>query len=172
MQNAELHESQAGIKTVRRNSNNLGYTDDTNLVVESKEELRASWWDWKRRVKIWLKTQHSKKVRVSGPITSWQIDGGKVETVTDFLFLDSNITMDSDCSQEIKRCFLLGRKAMTTLDSILKNRNIMLPTKVFIVKSTVFPVIMYGCESWTTEKAKCWRTDAFKLWWWRRLLSP
>ena len=92
---------------------------------------------------------------VSGPITSWQIDGGKVETVTDFLFLDSSITMDSDCSQEIKRCFLLGRKAMTTLDSILENRNIMLPTKVFIVKSTVFPVIMYGCESWTVEKAKC-----------------
>ena len=92
---------------------------------------------------------------VSGPITSWQIDGGKVETVTDFLFLDSSITMDSDCSQEIKRCFLLGRKAMTTLDSILEHRNIMLPTKVFIVKSTVFPVIMYGCESWTVEKAKC-----------------
>jgi len=92
---------------------------------------------------------------VSGPITSWQIDGGKVETVTDFLFLDSSITVDSDCSQEIKRCFLLGRKAMTTLDSILKSRNIMLPTKVFIVKSTVFPVIMYGCESWTTEWAKC-----------------
>ena len=170
MQNAELHESQAGIKTVKRNSNNLGYTDGINLVVESKKELRASWWDWRRRVKIWLKTQHSKKVMASGLITSWQIGGEKVETVTDFLFLDSNITADSDCSQEIKRCFLLGRKAMTTLDSILKSRDITLPTKVFIVKSMVFPVVMYGCKSWTIEKAKCWRIDVFELWWSRRLL--
>ena len=106
----------------------------------------------------------------SGPITSWQIDGETVETVTDFIFLDSKITADGDCSHEIKRCLLLGRKAMTNLDSILKSRDITLPTKVHLVKAMVFPVVMYGCESWTIKKAECQRIDAFQLWCWRRLL--
>ena len=108
----------------------------------------------------------------SGPITSWQIDEGTVEIVTDFIFLDSKITADGDCSHEIKRCLLLGRKAMTNLDIILKSRDITLPTKVHLVKVMVFPVVMYGCESWTIKKAECQRTDAFELWCWKRLLSP
>ena len=107
------------------------------------------------------------KIMASGPITSWQIDG---ETMTDFLFLDSKITADDDCSPEIKRCLLLGRKAMTNLDSILKSRNITLPTKVHLVKAMVFPVVMYRCESCTIKKAECWRIDAFELWCWRRHL--
>ena len=106
----------------------------------------------------------------SGPITSWQIDGKTMETVTDFIFLGSKITADGDCSQEIKRCLPLGRKAMTNLDSILKSRDITLPTKVHLVQAIVFPVVMYGCESWTTKKAECQRIDAFELWCWRRLL--
>ena len=106
----------------------------------------------------------------SSPITSWQIEGDKVETVTDFIFLDSKITEDGDCSHKIKRCLLLGRKAMTNLDSILKSRDITLPTKAHLVKAMVFPVVMYGCESWTIKKAECQRTDAFELWCWRRLL--
>ena len=107
---------------------------------------------------------------MSGPIISWQIDGETVETVADFIFLGSKITADGDCSHEVKRCLLLGRKAMTNLDSILKNRDITLPTKVCLIKAVVFPVVMYGCESWTVKKAECHRIDAFALWCWRRLL--
>jgi len=110
------------------------------------------------------------KIMASGPITSWQIDGEKKETVTDFIFLDSKITVDSDCSHEIKRCLLLGRKAITKLDSILKSRGITLPTKVCIVKAMVFPLVGYRCESWTIKMAECPKTDAFELWCWRRLL--
>ena len=110
------------------------------------------------------------KILASGPITSWQIDGGKVETVIDFIFLDSKITADGDYSHEIKRHLLLGRKVMTNLDSIFKGRDITLPTKVHLVKAMIFPVVMYGCESWTVRKAENWRIDAFKLWCWRRLL--
>ena len=106
----------------------------------------------------------------SGPIILWEIDGETMETGTDFIFLDSKITMDSDCSHEIKRCLLLGRKAVTNLDTVLKSKDISLPTKVYMVKAMVFPVVMYGCESWTTMKAECPRIDAFKLWYWRRLL--
>ena len=123
--------------------------------------------EWKR----WLKTQHSEtKIMASGPITSWQIDGETVETVSDFIFLGSKITADGDCSQEIKRLLLLGRKVMTSLDSILESRNITLPTKVRLVKAMVFPVVMCGCESWTIKKAEYWRIDALELWCWRRLL--
>ena len=122
--------------------------------------------------KIGLKLNIQKtKIMASGPITSWQIDGETVEIVTDFIFWGSKITADGDCSQEIKRCFLLERKVMTNLDSILKRRDITLPTKVHLVKAIVFPVVMYGCESWTVKKAECQRIDAFELWCWRRLLS-
>ena len=110
------------------------------------------------------------KIMASGPITLWQIDGETMETVTDFIFLGSKITAGGDCSHEIKRCLLLGRKAMTNLDSILKSRDITLPTKVCLVKAMIFPVVMYGCENWTIKKAGCWRIDAFELWYWRRLL--
>ena len=121
----------------------------------------------------WLKTQHSKTMIIaSGPITSWQIDGETMEPVRDFIFLGSKITADGDCSHETKRCLLLGRKAMTNLDSILKSREITLPTKVHLVKAIVFPVVMYGYESWTVKKAECQRIDAFELWCWRRLGSP
>ena len=121
--------------------------------------------------KSWLKAQHLKiKIMSSGPITSWQTEGEKLETVTDFRFLGPKITADDDCSHEIKRCLLLGRKAMTNLDSLSKSRDITLPTKVHIVKAMVFPGFLYGCESWTIKKAECWRVDPFKLWCWRRLL--
>ena len=121
--------------------------------------------------KVGLKLNIQKnKIMASTPITSWQIDGETMETVTDLIFLGSKITADGDCSHEIKRCLLLGRKAMTNLDSILKSRDITLPTKVCLVKAMVFPVIMYGCESWTLKKAECQRIDAFELWCWRRLL--
>ena len=110
------------------------------------------------------------KIMASGPITSWQIEGEKVETVTDFIFLGSKITVNGDCSSEIKRCLLLGRKAMTNPDSILKSRDITLLTKVHTVRAMVFPVVMYGCESWTIKKVECQRIDAFKLWCWKRLL--
>ena len=122
--------------------------------------------------KVGLKLNIQKtKIMASGPITSWQIDGEIVEAVSDFIFLDSKITADGDCSHEIKRCLLLGRKVMTNLDSILKNRDITLATKVCLVKTMVFPVVMYGCESWTVKKAECQRIDAFELWCWRRLLG-
>ena len=125
----------------------------------------------KEKRKSWLKTQHSKnKIIASGPITSWQIDWETMETVRGFIFLGSKITADGDCSHEIKRCLLLGRKAMTNLDSILKTRDITLPTKVHLVNAMVFPVVMYGCENWTIKKAERQRIDAFELWCWRRLL--
>ena len=132
-------------------------------MAESKEELKSL---------LMLKTQHSKtKIIVASiPITSGQIDGGKMETVTDLTFLGSKITVDGDCSLEIKRCLLLGRKAMTNLDSILKSRDVMLQTKVCLVKAMIFPVVMYGCKSWTNKKAEHQRIDAFELWYWRRLL--
>ena len=117
-----------------------------------------------------LKSQHSKKIMLSGPIIAWQIDGETMETVTDFIFLGSKITADGDCSHELKRHLLLGKKVMTNLDSILKSRDITLLTKVCLVKAMVFPVVMYGCESWTIKKAECQRIDAFELWCWRRLL--
>ena len=123
--------------------------------------------------KVGLKLNIQKtKVMASGPITSWEVDGETVETVSDFIFLGSKITADGDCSHEIKRCLLLGRKVISSLDSIFKSRDITLPTKVRLVKAMVFPVVMYGCESWTVKKAKSRGTDAFELWCWRRLLSP
>ena len=172
MRNTELAETQAGIKISERNINNLRYADDTTLMAESEVELKSFLMKVKEESEIaGLKLSNQKtKIMASGPITSWQIDGETMETVTNFIFLGSKITVDGDCSHEIKRCLLLGRKAMTNLDSVLKGRDITLPTKVQIVKAMVFPVVMYGCESWTIEKAEPWRIDAFELWCWRRLL--
>ena len=172
MRNASLDEAQAGIKIAGRNISNLRYADDTTLMAESKEEIKSLLMKVKEESeKVGLKLNIQKtKVMASGPITSWQIDGEIMETVTDFIFLGSKITADADCSHEIKRRLLLGRKAMTSLDSILKSRDITLPTKVRLVKAMVFPVVMYGCESWTVKKTECLRIDAFELWCWRRLL--
>ena len=169
MRNAGLEEAQAGIKIARRSLNNLRYADDTTLIAESEEELKNLLMKVKEESeKVGLKFNIQKtKIMASGPITSWQIDG---ETVAEFIFLGSKITADGDCSHEIKRCLLLGRKVMTNLDSIWKSRDITLPTKVRLVKAMVFPVVMYGCESWTIKKAEHWRIDAFELWCWRRLL--
>ena len=141
-------------------------------MAESKEELKSLLMKVKvEREKVGLKLNIQKtKIMASGPITSWQIDGETIETVTDFIFLGSKTSADGDCSHEIKRCLLLGRKAMTNLDSILKSRDITLPTMVHLVKAMVFTVVMYGFESWTIKKAECQRTDAFELWCWRRLL--
>ena len=167
-----LNEAQAGIKIAGKNINNLRYTDDTTLTAES-EELKSLLMIMKEESeKVGLKLNIQKtKIMASGPITSWQIDGETMETVTDFIFLGSKITADSDCSHEIKRCLLLGRKTMNNLGSILKSTDITLPTKVHLVKVImVFPVVMYGCESWTVKKAECQRIDAFELWCWRRLL--
>ena len=152
--NAGLDEAQAGIKVAGRNINNLRYPGDTTLIAESKEELKSLPIKVKEESeKVGLKLNIQKtKIMTSGPITSWQIDG---ETVSDFIFLSSKITADGDCSHEIKRCLLLGRKVMTNLDSIFKSRDITLPTKVCIVEAMVFPVVMYGCESWTVKKAEC-----------------
>jgi len=174
MRNAGLDETQAGIKIGRRNINNLRYADDTTLMAESEEELKSLLLKVKEESeKLGLKLNIQKtKIMAFGPIISWQIDGETMETVTDFIFLGSEITADGDCSHEIKRRLLLGRKAMTNLDSILKSRDITLPTKVHLVKAMVFPVVMYGCESWTVKKAECRRIDAFELWCWRRLESP
>ena len=141
-------------------------------MAESKEELKSLLMKVKEeseKADFKLNIQKT-KIIASGPITSWQIDGARMETVTDFIFLGSKITLGGDCSHEIKRCFLLGRNAMINLDSILKSRDITLPTKVCLVKAMVFPGVMYGCESWTMKKAECQRIDAFKLWCWRRLL--
>ena len=166
-------EAQARIKIVRRNINNLRYADDTTLKAESKEELKGLVMKVKgesEKVSLKLNTQKT-KIMASSPTTSRQIDGETMETVMDYVFLGSQITADGDCSHEIKSCFFLGRKTITNLDSILKSRDITLPTKVHIVKGTVFPVVRYGCESWTIKKAECQRIDAFELWCWRRLLK-
>ena len=164
---------QAGIKIAGRNINNLRYADDTTLVAESKEKLKSLLIKVKEESeKVGLKLNIQKtKIMASGPITSFgQIDGETMETVTAFIFGGSKITANADCSHEIKRCLLLGRKVMTKLDSLLKSRDITLPTKVHLVKAMVFPVIMYGCESWTVKKAEHQRVDAFELWCWRRIL--
>ena len=156
-----------------RNINNLRYADDTTLMAESEEELKSLLMKVKEESeKVGLKLNIQKtKIMASGPITLWEIDGETVETVSDFIFLGSKITADGgDCSHEIKRRLLLGRKVMTNLDRILKSRDIILPTKIHLVKAMVFPVLMYGCESWTMKKAEQRRIDAFELWCWRRLL--
>ena len=157
MQNARLDESQAGIKVAGRNSNNLRYADDTTLMAESEEELKSLLMKVKEESeKAGLKLSIQKtEIMASSPITSWQIDGETMEAVTDFIFLGFKITADGDYSHEIKRHLLLGRKAMTNLDSIFKSRDITLATKVHLVKAIVFPVVMYGCESWTVKKAEC-----------------
>ena len=156
MRNTGLEEAQAGIKIARRNINNLRYADDTTLMAES-EELNILLLKVKEESEsAGLKLNIQKtKIMASGPTISWQIDGETVEAVSDFIFLGSEITADGDCSHEINRCLLLGRKFMTNLDSILKSRDIILSTKVFLVKAIVFPVVMYGCESWTMKKAEC-----------------
>ena len=171
MRNTGLEDAQAGLKIARRNINNLRYADDTILMSES-EELKGLLMKVKEESeKGGLKLSIQKtKTMASGPITSWQTDGETVETVADLIFLGSKITADIDCSHEIKRCLLLGRKIMTNLDSILKSRYITLSTKVHLVKTMFFPVVVCGCESWTIKKAKCQRIDAFELWCWRRLL--
>ena len=165
MQNAKLNETQTGIKIARRNINNLRYADNTTLEAESKEELKSLLMKVKEESeKVGLKLNIQKtKIMASSPITSQQIDGETMETVTDFIFLGSKITANGDCSHEIKRYFLLRRKAMTNLNSILKTRDITLPTKIHIVKAMVFPVVMYGCKSWTIKNAECQRNDAFEL---------
>ena len=156
MRNAGLEEAQAGIKMAGRNINNLRYADDTTLMAESKEELKSLLIKVKEESeKIGLKLNIQKtKIIASGPITLWQIEGATMETVTDFIFLGSKITADGDCNHEIKRCLLLGRKVMKNLDSILRSRDITLPTKIHLVKAMVFTVVMYGCESWTIKKAE------------------
>ena len=166
MENARLDEAQAVIKTARRNINNLRHADDTNLMAESEEELKSLLIKVKEESeKAGLKLNIQKiKIMASTPITSWQIDGETVEKVSDFIFGGSKITADGDCSHEIKRRLLFGRKATTNLDRILKSRGITLPTNICLVKAMVFPVVMYGCESWTIKKAECQRTDAFELW--------
>ena len=156
MRNTGLEEAQAGIKIARRNINHLRYADDTTLRAESEEELKSLLMKVKvesEKVGLKLNIQNT-KLMASGPITSWEIDGETVETVSDFIFGGSKITADGDCSNEIKRRLLLGRKVMTNLDSIFKSRDITLPTKVCLVKTMVFPVAMYGCETWTVKKAE------------------
>ena len=172
IQNTSLDETQAGIKISGKNINNLRYADDTILMAERKEELKSLLMKVKEESeKVGLKRNIQKmKIMASGPITSWQIDGKAVETVADSILGSSKIIADGDCSHEIKRRLLLGKKAMTNLDRILKSRDITLPTKVCLVKAMVFPVVMYGCESWTKNKAECQRIDAFKMQCWRRLL--
>ena len=160
MRNTGLEEAQAGMKIARRNINNLRYADETTLMAESEEKLKSLLMKSEKvkedSEKVGLKLNIQKtKIMASGPITSWQIDGEKVEAVRDFIFWGCKITADGYCSHEIKRCLLLGRKAMTNLDSIFKSRDVTLPKKVRLVKAMVFPVVMYGCESWTIKKAEC-----------------
>ena len=164
MRNAGLKEAQAGVKIAGRNINNLRYADDTTLMTESEEELKSLLMKVKEESeKVGLKLNIQKtKIMASGPVTSWEIDGETVETVSDFIFWGFKITADGDCSHEIKRCLLFGRKVMTNLDSIFKNRDITLPTKVRLVTAMVFPVVIYGCESWTVKKAECQRIDVLK----------
>ena len=166
MQNDGVDESQAGIKTIGRNVNNVRYADDTTLMAESEEELKSLLMKVKEESEnsgLKYNIQNT-KIMESGPITSWQTDVETMETVRDFIFLGSKITADDDYNHEIKRHLLLGRKAMTNLDRILKSRDITLPTKVYMVKAMVFPVVMYACESWTIKKAERQRTDTFELW--------
>ena len=172
MRNSGLEEGQARIKIAGRNINNLRYADDTTLMAESEEEPKTLLMKVKEESgKVGLKHNIQKtKIMECGPITSWKIDGETTETVSDFIFLSSKITADGDCSHEIKRCLLLGRKVMINLDSILKSRDITLPIKVHIVKAMVFPVVMYGCQSWTVKKAGRQKIDIFELWCWKRLL--
>ena len=173
MRSAGLEEAQAGIKIAGRNINHLRYADDSTFMAESEKELKSLLMKVKEESeKVGLKLNIQKtKIMASGPIASWEIDGkcGKCK-VSDFIFGGSKITADSDCSHEMKRRLLLGRKFMTSLDSIFKSRDIILPTKVHLVMAMVFPVVMYGFESWTVKKAECRRIDAFELWCWRRLL--
>ena len=157
MRNAGPEEAQAGIKAAGRNINNLRYADDTTLMAENEDELKSRLMKVKEESeKLGLKLNIQKtKITASSPITSWEIDGETVETLSDFILGGSKITADGDCSHEIKRCLLLGRKVMTILDSIFKSRDITLPTNVHLVKAMVFPVVMYGCESWIVKKAEC-----------------
>ena len=173
MRNSGLDEAQAGIKVAGRNINNLRYADDTTLMAESEElkSLLMKVREKSEKVGLMLNIQKT-MIMESGPITSRQIDGETVETVADFILGGSKVTADGDCSHEIKRCLLFGKKVMTNLDCILKSRDVTLPTKAHLAKAMVFPVVMYGCESWTIKKAECQRTDAFDLWCWRRLESP
>uniref|UniRef100_A0AC11E9I2 Uncharacterized protein n=1 Tax=Ovis aries TaxID=9940 RepID=A0AC11E9I2_SHEEP len=174
MRNAGLNEAQAGIKIARKNINNLRYADGTILMAESEEELKSLLMKVKEeseKVGLKLSIQNT-KIMASGLITSWQIDGETMETVTNFIFLGSKITADGDCSHDIKGCLILGREALRNLDNILKSRDITLPTNVHIVKTMVFPGVMYGCESWTIKETAYQRIDAFNLWCWRKLLSP
>src|SRR5574340_212770 len=172
MRNSGMEEAQAGIKIAGRNISHLRYADDTTLMAESEEELKSLLMKVKvESDKVGLKLNIQKtKIMAFGPTTSWEIDGATVERVSDFIFWGSKITANGDCSHEIKRRLLLGRKVMTNLDSIFKSRDITLPTKVHLVKAMVFPVVMYGCETWTVKKAERRRIDAFELWCWRRLL--
>ena len=170
MQNPGLDEAQIGVKIAGRNINNLRYADDITLMGEELKSLLMKVKEDSEKAGLKLNFQKTKIV-ASSPITSWQIDGEIVETATDFIFLGSKITADSDCSHEIKRRILLGRKVMTNLDSILKTRDITFSTKVHLVKAMVFPVVMYGCESWIIKKAEHQKIDAFELWCWRRLVS-
>ena len=172
MQNARLDETQVGIKSAGRNINNQRYTDDTTIMAEGEEELKNLLMKEKEESeKVGLKLNIPKtQIMASGPITSWPVDGETMETVRDFIFLGSSVTADyGDCSHEIKRRLFLGRKVMTNLDSILKSRDITLPTKVCLIKVRVFPLVMCGCESWTIKKAEHQKIDAFGLWCWRRL---
>ena len=172
MRNARLDETETGVKISGRNINNLRYADDTTLMAESGEDLKTFLMKVKEeseKVRLELNIQKT-KIMASGPIISWQIDGETVETVTDFILGGSKITADGDCTHEIKRHLLFGRKAMTNLDSILKSRDTTLPTKVHLVKAMVFPVVMYGCESWIIKKTEHQKIDAFELWCWRRPL--
>ena len=165
MRNAGLDEIQAGIKIAGKNINDLRYAGDIILMAESEELKNLLMKVKEESEKAALKLNIQKtKIMASGPITSWQIDGETMETVTYFIFLGSKITADDDCSHEMKRCLLLRRKAMTNIDSILKSRDTSLPTNVHLGKAMVFPVVLYGCESWTVKKAECQRIDAFELW--------
>ena len=174
MRNAGLDEAQAGLQIAGRNISNLRYADDTTLMPENKEELKSLLMKVKEESEeVGLKLNIQKtKIMASGPITSWEIVGETVETVSDFIFGGSKITADGDCSHEIKRRLLPGRKLMTYLDSIFKSRDITLPTKVHLVKAMVFPVVMYGCESWTIKQDEYRRIDAFELFWRRLLRVP
>ena len=173
MRNTGLDEAQAGIKIAGRNINNFRYTNDTTLKEESKELKSLLMKVKEESEKVGLKLNIYKiKIMASVPITSWQIDGETMETVRDFVLGASKITADGDCSHEIKRRLLLGRKVMTNLDSILKSSDIILSAKVHLVKATVFPVVMYGCESWTIKKSERWEIDAFELWCSKTLESP